>query len=53
VTCSSGFDGVSSQSSFVAGRMAASRLAGERVSTNVKSMPKRAKTFVKIRQAPP
>ena len=53
VTCSSGLDGVSSQSSFVVGRRAASMLAGDVVSTNVNSMPKRENTFVKMRQAPP
>ena len=53
VTRTSGFDGVSSHSSFVSGRMARSIAARSQASTKVKSTPNFWKSFVKIRHAPP
>ena len=53
VTFSSGLDGVSSQSNRVSGRMASFTAARLPVSTNVKSTPNFAKSFTKIRHAPP
>jgi len=48
-----GFDGVSSQTSFVAGRTAARTAAGSLMSRNVASTPNCFITLSKIRNVPP
>ena len=53
VSFNSGFEGVSSHSSRVDGRIAFSMAPGSLVSTNVKSIPNFAKYFTKMRHAPP